>query len=367
VLLLLAYVLSFYSIQESYQVVESVKVVWRQLAALAYFYMIVMFVNDERKLLRILKVFSAMVGFVMLTAVWELMFPGRQIIPGWIGVSQIHGQGTLQFRLEGIRVGGAVQSHSMLSDLATAALPILGYLSYRVRNPLEKTLWILMTALTLVAMLSSGNRGAFVAFTVGVLWLLFLLRRQIPPTRMVILILAGVAAIAASEMLLERYSVATSVVDRLLNSEFEGVVPENRTMTWRPALEKGLESPIIGHGPYYETGRGLEARFWPHNAYIYYFYTIGLIGLGAFLWILFRTLQLTRVHRAPGVDGTDLGTIMKLLQVWLISSSIAQLRTDHQRDDIYMFIIWLMIGLVAATHRIITRRIEEGQGPPETA
>jgi len=156
------------------------------------------------------------------------------------------------------------------------------------------------------------------------------------------------------------------VLDRLKASQFEGVVPANRVMTWLPALQRSLEHIYIGHGPIYDTGVGLEFQFWPHNAYIYYLYTLGLFGLGVFVWIMVRTTRASMLHKAPGIDGTDLGTIMKLLQVWFFMSMVVQMRTDHQRDDVYIFIIWLNFGMIAATANIIRKKLsaaEQGASP----
>jgi len=357
VVFLFAYVLSFFNVTEGHLVIAGINVVWRQLACFAYFYMIVNFVDDEQKLMRMLRVLCAMTGLVMLTAIVELLFPGHTIIPGWIGLSGIKGQGTLHFRLEGLRVGGALRSHALTSDLATNVLPIMGFLLYKVRNPAEKLLWFVTVTITVMAMLSTANRGAFIGLFIGGVWLIYLFRRQVSPLKIIIAVAGVVAFMTVAQLALLQQEYAVSVVDRLAASRFEGVVPENRVMTWLPALQRSMEHIFIGHGPYFETGLGLRFQFWPHNAYLYYLYTLGMVGLGSYLWIVWRSWKASNLHREAGIDGTDIGTIMKLLQVWLVVHTAVQMRTDHQRSDVSMFLTWMMFGLIGATAAIIQDRL----------
>ena len=140
VLFFFAYIISLYNVDGNYALIRSAEIIWRQIAAFAFFYMIVNFVNDETKLFRMVKVMCATCGFVMFTAVFELFFPGAVIIPGWIGLAERVGQGSLTYRIEGIRVGGAFESHGMLADFGTQMIFLMLYLVVKAKNPLEKTI-----------------------------------------------------------------------------------------------------------------------------------------------------------------------------------------------------------------------------------
>lgn len=355
-LLMLAYVLSFFNVDDPRLVVKGVQVVWLQLACLAYFYLIVRFVDDERKLDRLLMTACIAVGFVMFTAITEMFFPGKVIIPGWIGLPRIPGQGRLGARIVGLRIGGAVGSHSLLSDMGTMFLGVMIYLAVRSRNAIPALFWWLVSLMTFVAMLGSANRGAFVAGVVGLAEAVRLFRRQLGGARLALIIVGVSVVFFVSESLVEKHTYAASLTERLLHTRFEGVVPENRTMTWAPALKGSLDHFFIGHGPYYDTGKGLEFRYWPHNAYIFYLYTIGFVGLAAFLWVVYTVWRQGDAHALPGVDGTPLGDVIKLLRVALVIFLVAQLRTDHQRDDIYPFVAWLVFGTTVAAGRIARAR-----------
>jgi hypothetical protein len=139
----------------------------------------------------------------------------------------------------------------------------------------------------------------------------------------------------------------------MIRTEFEGLVPDTRIGTWKPAFDRAFDHIFIGHGPVYTLDAGLGRGKWPHNAYLYFLNTIGMFGLGAFIFIVVRVMQLSLWYRKPFVQNTMVGDIMMILHVQLVMSLIEQLRTDQQRDDIYVYIVWMLFGLIAAGAQII--------------
>ena len=103
----------------------------------------------------------------------EAIFPGVTIIPGWISTTKDLGAGGVGQRLEGLRIGGAVGSHSLLSDMSTLGMFFMGLHFLRARNPISKTAWAIMAASSLAVILSTANRGAFVALVAGLTYLLW--------------------------------------------------------------------------------------------------------------------------------------------------------------------------------------------------
>jgi O-antigen ligase len=361
VLFLFAYVLSFFNVETSKELSESLRVLWRTVASIMYFYMVVTFVNDEKKVILLTKVACGVCALVMVTAVIELFFPGAKIIPGWIGLASNVGEGKFGYRVQGVRVGGVFASHGMLSDFGTQMFFLMVYHVVRSRNPIEKTIWGAVTLLTVAAVVATANRGAFVGFVVGLGYLLYLFRGRLSVTRLAFVAAAVASMFVAAELVLTRYTYAVSLTDRLTGTTFEGIIPETRTMTWKPALAKSLDHPFIGHGPYYDTGVGLTSQFWPHNSFIFYFYTIGVLGLLAYLAIVFRVWQYSKSYLIPEARGTPLSDISKILRVILTVFLVEQMRTDHQRDDIYPYIMWMVFGLVTATALVIREKYQGGQ------
>jgi O-antigen ligase len=364
-LFLFAYILSFINVETTSELKSSLKVLWKTVATIMYFYTIVTFVNDEKKIFTLVKITCAVCALVMFTGIMELFMPGRALIPGWIGFDYRGGMGELGFRLEGMRVGGALKSQAMLADFAARTLLLLILLSIRTRNPFEKAIWYGATALTIVAIVATANRGAFLSLIVGGIYLLYLFRRQISVARVTVMLGIVAAMFAVSEVVLTKHTVAVSLSERVLGTYFHGVVPESRQNTWKPALRKSMEHPFVGHGPFYDIGKGLTYQMWPHNGLIYFFYTIGIFGVIAFLMIVFHLWKYSLNFKLPHVRGSPLADLCKVLHALIVVTFIQQMRTDHQRDDVYPYMIWLLFGLIATTGIVLEelsrKRAEEAQ------
>jgi hypothetical protein len=366
IVLVLAYFVSFFNVETTELFVGGLKMVWRQLAALAFFYLIVTFVNDEKQLERITKVVAISGGFVALTGVVELVAPGTTLIPGWIQTVQRMGQGELGYRMQGMRAGGAVGSHEILSDYSGLCLWFVVTHFLRARNPIEKLLWAGISAVSLVSILATANRGAVVALGVAFLYALWVFRRRMNLVKYVILISGVIAAFATAQIALDRYTVAASVTDRLTGTQFEGITPDSRVGVWGPVLQSCLDHIFIGHGPWYDTGRGLVRVYWPHNGFLFYLHTLGLFGLAAFVVIVIKIFRISLRYNRPSAREGFAGVALSVSSVQLAQLLVAQMRTDHQRttDSIYMFIVWLVFGLIAASGNVLRRKEEESGASP---
>jgi O-antigen ligase len=368
IVFLFAYVISFFNVESTSELKQSLTVVWRTFGTIVYFYLIVTFVDDEKKIFTLLKITCAVCGLIMLTAVFELLLPGRALIPGWIGYLERGGIGEIGYRIEGMRVGGALKSQAMLADFGTRTFFLLIFLTMRTKNAFEKLIWGGVTLLTIVAVVATANRGAFFSLALGAVYLLFLFRKRISMVRMVVLIGTVTAIFAVSEVLLTKYTFATSLSQRILGTQFEGFVPDTRGNTWENAVRGSMDHPFIGHGPYYDIGEGLTYQLWPHNGYIFYLYTIGIIGLLAFFAILYKIWKYSLCYRLPHVNGTRLADLGKVLHAVFFVTLFQQLRTDFQRDDVYPYMVWLIFGFITTVGLVLEARSRElAKEPPEAA
>lgn len=359
IMFLIAYLVSFWNVETQSAVTGGLKIVWRQISCFFFFYLIVRFVNDERMLVRLIKVMVVTTSLVMLSGIFELFFPGRTIIPGWITLLHEKGEGTFSQRVQGIRLQGLVRGHNLLSDMSVIGMLFMSYLTVTSRNLLAKLFWVLMGMMSMTVLMGSANRGATVALTLGLTYWVFLLRRRLGFRRIVGIVAIAVGLAVATEIVLETQTYAMSLWARLSHTEFQGVVPDTRTVAWGPALKRSMEHILIGHGPQYQIFTGLKFHFWPHNAYLFYLFTLGLFGLSAFLWICYELIRMSLIFRRPGIRGTHLGYLLALIHVELVMFLFGQLRTDHQRDDIYPFVMWFLFGLAGAGYRIASRRLRE--------
>jgi len=353
---LLAYIIAFVHVQGGHALVMNLKMLWRQLTAVGFFYLIVTFVDDEKKLSRITKVFAVSAGLMAFTAVVELFAPGSALIPGWISTGA-HDFGRLGMRIEGMRAVGSVGSHSLVGDYVSMSLFFVALHFLRARNPIENLFWAAVFLLSFMAVMATANRGAFVALVIGIGYSFWVFRRFLGVGRVMILVGAVVALFVVGEMMMRQYTHAASITQRVMATQFEGVVPDNRGGAWLPALSRSMEHIFVGHGPWYDTGVGLEAKAWPHNAYIFNLYTLGLLGLSAMLLVRYRVFKICfdGVRKFPPGRGQGLAsTTMGILHILLVMHLLHMGRTDFERpgDSIYIFFVWMLFGLIVATARI---------------
>jgi O-antigen ligase len=370
VLFLMAYIVSFFNVPSMEGIVEGLKLVWRQLTAFAFFYLIVRFVDSEDKLERFTKVVGYSAAFLAFTAVVELYAPGATIIPGWIKLDEQIGEGTLGYRLEGLRLGGAVGSHGLLSDYCTLALFFMGLHFVRSRNIIPKLFWLLVTIMTFIVLIATANRGAFLALAIGFFYSMWVFRPYMNFTRYVVMVAGAVALFGVTQVLIGHHQFAVSVIDRLLATEMKGFVPESREGLYEPILRRCLDHIFIGHGPHYGIGAGRDKAwtlgdatrlYWPHNGYLYFLFTLGLFGLASFLAICYKLLRMSLVYTREHLRGTTLGMITSAVHIQLVLFLIVQLRTDHQRDNnyVYIYIVWMIFGLVVAAYNLVRKRERE--------
>lgn len=358
------HIVSFINVSSAQDLTESLRLMWRMITAVALFYMVVRFATDTSKLEGLSKMFAISAFLVGLTGIVEAVLPGATIIPGWISTTKELGSGGLGQRVQGLRIGGAVGSHSLLSDFSTLGMFFMGLHFLRAKNPITKTAWALMAASSLAVVLSTANRGAFVALVAGLAYVLWVFRARMTIARFVIVVSLFVAGVWVGDTVLSEYTAAVSILDRFLDTEFTGVVPETRTMTWKPALVESMNHIFIGHGPYFDARSGTINRlWWPHNAYIYYLYTVGAFGLGVFFVILYKLLRMSLAYIKPLARGEFIGSMMGVLHIQFIMFLIAQLRTDHQRtsDFVYMYIMYFLFGMIVATYQLIRKQAAENQ------
>ncbi len=365
-LLIIAYILSLYNVEGIQEIKEGLVAIWRVIAAAIFYYMIVRFVTDEKKLLNVTRIICFAGGILFFISVIELFFPTATIIPGWISVGHRLHEGGLGYRLEGLRLQGAVKSHGTLSDFGTVMVFFMVFHFLRAKNPIWKVFWTLISSMTFVIMMATANRGAIFGFLLGIIYFLILFRKRMSLMKYVVFLSLLVAAITAGQLFLDKYTIAASVTDRVLGTRFKGVIPDTRSGVWGPSLRGATEHIIIGHGPVFYPGRRTTPRYWPHNAYLFYLYTVGLVGLTAFLLILNRIIRQSLLFKKKFLAGTTLGTLATILHIQLVMLLFEQLRTDHQRDDIYVYFVWMIFGLITAASNLIKKRKEE-EALPEPA
>ena len=361
--LVLSYILSFYNQDTSGRLLQfAVLHTINFFAAVLFFYMIINTVNSERKLARTITVMmvtcSLVIGFTFL----ELLFPNRQIIPGWLYTSQ-----KITLIMKGARMMGPFHDFELNAEFFAMNVPFILLMVARSRRLLVRSAYVLLALADLFMLFSTVTRGAFISLMVGMLYLAWVSRKDLNFVKLVTYAGAFLAVIVGLNAFVARYTISGSLFQRIVGTTFErGIIPENRFLSWTRAWNRGMEHPFIGHGPGWDLSRGIEFSLWPHDAYLYFFNIGGILGLAAFLFLLVRLVTATLPGYGSSLIRSPLPlAFMKALHVSLVIFIVDQIKIDYLRNEIYEYFIWLFFAMIAATAAIIRNesRARENSSP----
>jgi len=354
-LLVIAYIVSLYNLNYSSAYIKRSAYEYTSnfFAAVLFFYLVVNFIDKEWKLKRTLHILIITVTLVIAFNILELLFPGRQIIPGWLYSKHQVGLVT-----KGLRMQGPFHDFELNAEFLALMAPIIFYILIRSKRLLTRSIYALLLVIDIFVMLTTVTRGAFFSLSAGLIYMTYISRKELNFVRLVTIATALIVIILSLEFVVSKYTISGSLFQRIVNTTFEkGLVPKNRASAWGGAIERGMEHPFIGHGPGWDFTKGLNVGLWPHNAYLFYFNIVGLFGLSAFLLLLYRLFKasLIGIHASLVQSSFSMG-FMKIMHVVLIIFIVDQIKIDYLRNGIYSYSIWLLFGLLTATKNIITQQ-----------
>lgn len=348
---ILVHIISFANVDTQSNLVNGIlQLEFLGLAAALYF-VIAKCLRTERQLRIAMQSLAVTSLLVSITGVMEYFVPTLQLIPDWFIAA---GPSGLRFA-EGGRVGGVFRFHGLLADFCAIMFILQAYLFIRARSAGARLFYAILMIAGVFQIFVTANRGGFVIWAIGLVYLVWIGRGGLTLRRVVIalpLLLAGGLAIEATT---QRYGRVITLFRRLLTTQIERGVPDTRVEVWANVLREIPQHLWIGHGPFYDLigGRTALGRQWPHSAYLMYLWTTGVLGLLVFLWILGKTL----IKSYPG-GKLHLGRIpfargaMAVAHIQVLQFALAQIRDEHQRGNVYPFLMWILIGLAAASSRI---------------
>ena len=348
--IILAYIcihmLSFLNIEEHEQIFESLKS-FRFLATPIGFYYIVMGAGrSERRLFVLAEMFCISMTIVYFTAYMEANHPNITYLPrGYVGGLAAKG---LFAGEGGIRQAGLF-THAMLADIAATMTLLHLYLALYLKDRrwLRGYHWI-MVAISIYMITLSGNRGGLILLFVGLLYFLWTFSKAVTPIRAVTGFFVLAALFILSEAFLYQFQGEGSLIYRMSQTQFYRGIPDTRRTVWAYIWQRIMERPWLGHGVTSDPATFIEHHraSWPHNAYLYYFFTVGIGGVIVFLLLIWQVLKRTYVgHRLPVGSASFSRGMAAVFHIGALQFFIGQLRTDHQRGNGLAFLMWIIIAL----------------------
>lgn len=353
-ILTLGYLLSWMNVNtgDAYSLRQAWFYTQNHLGSLMVFYMAYVAVEaprDARNFVRWLTVMAFMIyGFAVL-----------EVLTG-TSITGLGRMGGAQYRLGGgvLRAGGLLGSHDMLADFCSINIPLHLFLLYRATRPVERLTYALLLVLCLVALFMTSNRGGMVGFAAGMIYLALLLRKSLGAPVLVGLVGLGTFLLGVVDQLLSRSGRTLSVFYRFAHTRFYGVLPETRVGVFRHLKLRIAEHPILGEGPFYRLRHEDPSVivFWPHNAFAYYWATVGLVGLLGFILTMIEVLRKTWQERARGLGEGYLPELMLILHVMMVVFVVTQQRTDFQRGFVFTYYVFFMLGFTLGVWRLTRER-----------
>ncbi len=338
----IVWIVSFYNIQRPEILKPALLNTQLLVACILMFYLIVSNVRTERDLQRLHAFQLVSLTAVALVGVYELTTPGASLFPGWI---YFPGASSAEMGLHNFRIGGPFFDYELFGEYAAVNLPLAVFAFTRARSMLLRVATGGVALLTIFILFATVTRGAMMALGAGVLYLTWIVRRRLRVVPFTIVLAALVVGFLAMDFFVANYTRSGSMLERLVGTEFKGLVPESRERAWRDGWDRFLLHPILGHGPFYAGQIGTRTYFWPHSGYLLIANLVGSVGLGFFLWLLFRLWQCTR----PSVDTLDdpsyARSYLVIAHTQLIIFMADQIKIEFLRNPSYQFQVWMYFAI----------------------
>ena len=352
--LVIAYVISFFNVEPRHLNAALANFV-ALIACIMLFYLIVNNVRTTQDLKRLHTFQLVSLTTVLMMGLWELTHPGQALIPGWIDFGSAELRSELNLVLHDVRIGGPFFDYELLCEYCGISILLLMFLLAQARSPSRRAVLTILLGVAILSLFATVTRGGFVAAVLGVLYLLWHVRRRLKVVPSMIVGVAAVAFLIGLNFYVARYTNAGDLLERMQNTKFIGMMPESRARTWPMAVERMMHHPIIGYGPHYAVQTGTRIWYWPHCLYLYLGNLIGFVGLGSFLWVM---LTLWRISRPQGDrlgDPNYAKAFLLVGHVQLITFLVDEVKIEYLRNPIYIFQVWVMFASIVAAYQIAKR------------
>lgn len=359
VLIVSSYILPLYNLtSDPYKLRMVYLYTTNSIVAVIFFYLIINFINTEARLRNTVKLMLITATIAIIYTIYEMRFPGAVIVPGWIGTRPHVG-----LALTNIRMGGPFRDFELFAEFLALSAPIIFFMIIRSRRLAVRILFTILLLADFFMLFSTITRGAFISLAIGVIYFAVISRRDFNFLRFVGITVTLVSISLIMNYIVANYTISGSLFDRLFKTKFVGLIPDTRYGAWTYAWQRAMQHPFIGHAPAWKFSRGLTTEFWPHNAYLYILNVSGFFGLFAFLFLLYKLFKAS----LPGIKSSIVSSpfpeaFLKVLHVCLVIFVIDQIKIEYLRNINYVYFIWLLFGLIAASRNIIMQKERERSG-----
>ena len=268
------------------------------------------------------------------------------------------------------RLTGPFNAVGMTAEYLVIMIFLIAYELLHNKNPRTRMLLYVLMAADIGLVVATGNRGGFLSLLGGSVLFLWVFRKDLGLVRSASLIAAAGLFATLAIFIVLNYTQYNHMFERLSNTEIEGGIPDSR-QGWKTTVELIKERPILGHGPQLRLFDDWERVIpghtpidYPHNLYLFLLYTVGIVGVLAYLTFFIGIL--VRVTKASKLSIGDayLNGFLRLGQVLVIVFLVDQLKVEFLRislTDYWQFVFCVFAILVGAADLVSKRaQLETG-------
>lgn len=342
--LLIAYIVSFYNVPNSWYLVRAVQNFELFASCLLMFYLITSNVRTAVDLQRFHHLMVASAVGIFLLAVFELNHPGTTFVQGWMDFANTIGT---EFNTRNVRVGSSFHDYELLSEYCAITLLLVALQLARARTYGMRVTYIFILILNVFVLFATVTRGAIISGSVGLVAILWMTRRRLRVVPVTVAALGGAALVFGMNFFVSHFTRSGDMFKRLMKTEVvNGWMPEDRAQAWTNGWGRAMEHPLIGQGPFYWELPG-HMLWWPHNVYLFYANIVGFIGLACFLWLLVVLWRLTSPRTDSLADPDYAEAYVLVARAQLVIFLVNEFKIDYLRNPVYQFVVWVMFSSMA--------------------
>ena len=325
------------------------------------YYMLVNLVDDEANLRKT-------IGFFMVsTALVTFILVPRAPLPRQGHPAQPHlFDHKVSLVMKDIRVKGPFHDYELLAQFFAMNVPILILMVVRSRRLLVRFMYILLLVFVLFMQFATITRGAFISLIIGIVYMTWICRKDLNIVQFTGLAAASVGCLVAIDTIMSRYTISGLALRRgFSQTTIEQRIHPGYSCCCMDGRGESMAACIrsSGTGPDGISRTRLEERALAAQR---------LSVLPQHLRHLrYGSLSVRALSAREGIHDGSCGSpssrlpfpraLMKVLHVCLVIFIIDMIKVDYQRNDIYMYFVWILFALISAARTIIDASVEPAQ------
>ncbi|UCF77949.1 MAG: O-antigen ligase family protein [Candidatus Eiseniibacteriota bacterium] len=330
------------------------------LTSVAIYYLVVNLTNDTAGIRRLL--WAGAIGAAIMAGIglYEVFNPGRQLLPYFLIMREAPSDVPI------VRAGSGFRNSSVLSQYCLFYILAGAFMFTRETSRFLRTVIALLLSASLIIFVSTAMRGALLAGAAGLVFLVWRSRGIFDTRKLVIVVLACAVVFLVAHQVLNTAGFVPNIWGRFSELQQKVGSHVDRVAVMREVFDRSMEHPFIGHGPVIHLPRGFVTvrSNNPHCQYLLYLYTIGLLGLAGFIWLLVGLFRLSSQSIRRGDHNKFLQGLMVILQTFLVIFVLHETVDDYSSSFNYPLFIWYTFALVVTTRNVLLREASAAEQVP---